>query len=774
MELFRLLGTIAIDNSNANKALDETSEKGKNTESKLGKTFSAIGSGAAKVGKAVATGMAVGATAVAGLATKAIQSYADYEQLVGGVETLFGTRGAKSVEEYATIVGKSVEDVSAEFEMLQKAQAEVMDNADKAYKSAGLSANEYMETVTGIAAALKQSAASELEAAELADQAIIDMSDNANKMGSSMESIQNAYQGFAKQNYTMLDNLKLGYGGTKEEMQRLLKDAEKISGQKFDLSSYADIVEAIHVVQDEMGIAGTTAKEAASTISGSVGMMKSSWQNLMTALSSEEMDVSSYVTSFVNSVSTVGDNILPRINVVLDGIVQLVQQLAPKIIAKIPELVSQLLPSVLSATTSLINALVGVIPELVNALVSAIPAFIEGFVQIFNALVQALPTIMQSLISALPTLLPMLINGLVQMAVTLCTMIPQIIQPIIDNLPMIIISVVDALLSNLPLLIEGCVALVVGIVEALPQIALVLYEAMPSVILSCAEGLLSALPVLLKAWGDIWNSVGTAVAKYVTGIRESAIKGFNLMKERGSETFNKFKNKCSEIFNNIKEKITTSINNAKEKVVSTFSNLKSNAESKIESMRSSVASKFESIKSKIITPIETAKSKIKSIVDTIKGFFSGMKISFPKISMPHFKIKPSGWKIGDLLKGKIPSLSIDWYEKAMNKPMIMTKPTVFGYNAATGQLMGGGEAGSEVVAGTNTLMNMISNAVAMQNEALVYYLQKIIDVLATYFPQVIEALDMDVVLNDGVLVGRLAPAMDLELGKIKTRKDRGR
>ncbi|WP_196304412.1 hypothetical protein, partial [Streptococcus pneumoniae] len=214
-----------------------------------------------------------------------VKNYAEYEQLVGGIETLFGA-GGKSLEEYAQSVGKSVDDVSSEYKRLINAQEDLLNKSKIEYKTAGLSANEYMETATSFSASLIQSVKGDTEkAAKLADQAIIDMSDNANKMGSSMESIQNAYQGFAKQNYTMLDNLKLGFGGTKEEMQRLLDEAGKISGVKYDISSFADITEAIHVMQVKMGIAGTTSKEAASTISGSLGMVKASWENFLTGMS---------------------------------------------------------------------------------------------------------------------------------------------------------------------------------------------------------------------------------------------------------------------------------------------------------------------------------------------------------------------------------------------------------------------------------------------------------------------------------------------------------
>lgn len=232
-------------------------------------------------GKAV-KGIAVGATAVSAslgaIGTAAVKAYSDYEQLIGGVETLFKD-SSDTVRNYA----------------------------DQAYKTAGMSANQYMETVTGFSASLLQSLGNNTKkAAEYGNQAVIDMSDNANKMGTSMESIQNAYQGFAKQNYTMLDNLKLGYGGTKEEMQRLLNDAGKLAGMKFDLSSFADITQAIHVIQTEMGITGTTAEEAATTIQGSLGMVKGAWENLLTGLADPNADISALIDNVINSVETFG------------------------------------------------------------------------------------------------------------------------------------------------------------------------------------------------------------------------------------------------------------------------------------------------------------------------------------------------------------------------------------------------------------------------------------------------------------------------------------
>ena len=281
--------------------------------------------------KAFAAFSTAALTAGAAITKSAVEHYADYEQLVGGVETLFGA-GGQSLEEYAKSVGKSTEDAKKDYDSLMKAQDTVLKNADNAYKTAGLSANEYMETVTGFSAALIKSMGGDTEAAaKKADMAITDMADNANKMGSDISSIQTAYQGFAKQNYTMLDNLKLGYGGTKEEMQRLLEDATKLSGIEYDISSYADIVDAIHVVQTEMGITGTTAKEASETISGSISAAKSAYENLMTGLADENADLDGLIDNMADSILTVVDNVLPRI-----------METAPRIVETVPKLVEGL------------------------------------------------------------------------------------------------------------------------------------------------------------------------------------------------------------------------------------------------------------------------------------------------------------------------------------------------------------------------------------------------------------------------------------------------
>ena len=513
MELFKIFGRIALKGQQETEdGLDSVSGKA----SKVGDVFlKGIGT-IAKWGVATAS---VAATATAALVKSAVTAYSDYEQLVGGVETLFKD-SASEVQKYAA----------------------------NAYQTAGLSANEYMETVTGFSASLLQSLDGDTKAAaEKANVAITDMSDNANKMGTSMESIQNAYQGFAKQNYTMLDNLKLGYGGTKEEMQRLLEDAEKLSCQKFDLSSYADIVDAIHVVQTEMGITGTTAKEAATTIQGSVNMTKAAWQNLVVGIADDTQDFDVLVNNFVESVTTAGNNILPRVEIALKGVGTLVEKLAPIIAKTVPNIVSTTLPSMIKAGTSMIRALLDgllkavpelipcfkdIINQLIEVIVDNLPLIIEAAVTIAGAivsgLVEALPDILtagiqliqslaQGLTNGIPTILSTAITIVSQLASTLIQNVPQIVQTgiqlllglangilqavpqLLQELPGIITQMVENILSCIPMIIECGIELLTSLVDALPQIIQSIVSVLPQIISSIIEALLSHIDEIIQA-----------------------------------------------------------------------------------------------------------------------------------------------------------------------------------------------------------------------------------------------------------------------------------
>lgn len=377
---------------------DEASE---NVETLSGKFKNGLAT-AAKVG-AAAVGAA--ATGIAVLTKNALNNYAEYEQLVGGVDTLFKDSSAK-VQEYAA----------------------------NAYKTAGLSANEYMDTVTSFSASLLQSLGGDTEAAaDMANVAITDMSDNANKMGTDMASIQNAYQGFAKQNYTMLDNLKLGYGGTKEEMQRLIDDANALNAAQgkytnYSIESYADIVSAIHDVQVEMGIYGTTADEASTTIQGSVSSMKAAWVNLLVGIADDNANFKTLTEQFVDSLVTVGENIIPRINIIIQGLTQLITEASQTIIPLAVQILLENLPSIVAAGMDLIIALVSgildnidmlidcvleMVDVIVDKLIDNLPKLIDGGIRLIAALANGLIRAMPNLVSKIPQIISSIVKGLI-------------------------------------------------------------------------------------------------------------------------------------------------------------------------------------------------------------------------------------------------------------------------------------------------------------------------------------------------------------------------
>lgn len=351
LELFKIMGTIALNNQEANSELDETGQKAENAHSKIAGAFSKIGGAAVAAGKVVATGLAAGATAIGAIAKSSLDSYAEYEQLVGGVETLFKDSGAK-----------------------------VMAYASKAYTSAGMSANAYMETVTSFSASLLQGLGGDTDkAADIANRAISDMSDNANKMGTDISMIQNAYQGFAKQNYTMLDNLKLGYGGTQSEMARLINESGvlgntmKVTAETVNQVSFDKIIEAIGVVQDRMGITGTTAREASSTIQGSLAATKAAWQNLKTGFADDTQDLGMLVGNLVDSATTAVKNIVPRLAKILGGISAALPKIMPVIAAQLPVMLQALLPGLIAGAVALAMGLAGMLPDLVYLIFEELP-----------------------------------------------------------------------------------------------------------------------------------------------------------------------------------------------------------------------------------------------------------------------------------------------------------------------------------------------------------------------------------------------------------------
>ena len=425
--------------------------------------------------KAMASAIKAATAALVDLGKQSIMGFAEQEQLIGGVDTLF-----------------------------KESSAQVQQYANEAYKTAGLSANQYMETVTSFSASLLQSLGGDTAAAaQKADQAITDMSDNANKLGTDMTSIQNAYQGFAKQNYTMLDNLKLGYGGTKQEMERLLADAEKFSGIKYDISSYADIVDAIHVVQTEMGITGTTAKEAATTIEGSANAMKSAWSNLLTGMSNENLSLDKLVQNVVDSVGTYADNLLPRL-----------QTMLPRFAEGMTQLVNGLVPYAGPAMEMLLPALVQGVGGLVSGIVQALPAAVEAISAVVPMLVEQLTVLLPQIVSAGVEIIASLASGIGEN-------LPALIPAAVDA----IIEVASGLASNVDKIIIAAGQLIGGLTQGLIEAIPHLVYRLPEIILAITSGLLKGMASIGMVGQQLVEGLFNGIANAASWLYEK-VKGW--------------------------------------------------------------------------------------------------------------------------------------------------------------------------------------------------------------------------------------------------------
>ena len=502
----------------------------KGDDSPFQKVLGKIGSAVNTAVKASAAAVGAASAGVAALGTACINAYADYEQLVGGVETLFKD-SADTIQTYA----------------------------DNAYKTAGLSANEYMETVTSFSASLLQSLDGDTEkAAAAADLAITDMADNANKMGTAMESIQNAYQGFAKQNYAMLDNLKLGYGGTKEEMQRLLADAEKLSGVKYDLSSYADIVEAIHVIQTEMGITGTTAKEASTTIQGSVASMKAAWANLMVGMADDTQNFDMLLSNFIESIGTVADNLLPRIGIVIEGMGKLVAGLAPEIASALPTLTNELLPNLVELGVQSISALVQGIQEngdsLAAGALSIVGTLAEGIAELLPMVADTAASLVVSLADGLTESLPDIIPIAIETISTLVENLTENANTIIDAGIQIILALGEGLIAALPQLIETVPQIVINIANVINDNAPKLVDTALYLITRLAVGLVQAIPTLVANIPKIIEAIVAAFMAFqwlnlgkqlIDGVANGVKKAGESMATAAKNAFSKFKSKIT-------------------------------------------------------------------------------------------------------------------------------------------------------------------------------------------------------------------------------------
>jgi phage-related protein len=708
------------------RAAGET-EKASSKMEKIGGAFKVVG---AAIG---AVAVAAGAAAIK-LGKEVISAYADYEQLVGGVETLF-TDSAQTVQNYAA----------------------------NAFKTAGMSANEYMETVTGFSASLIQSLGGDTaKAAEVADMAITDMADNANKMGSDLSSIQNAYQGFAKGQYNMLDNLKLGYGGTKTEMERLLADAEKFSGIKYDISSYADVAEAIHVIQSEMGITGTTAKEASETISGSIAGMQSAVGNLMAGLGNANADIGLLIGNVVEQFQNVVKNIVPVIeNIVkalppaLAGILQAVGDLLPALLATVVDLFTQVLNTILTLLPELIPAAVDAVMTIVGALIDNLPLLLNAAVQLVLSLAQgigeALPALIPAAIEAVITIvqglidnLPLILEASLQLVLGLTQGILDALPTLIEALPAIIIGIVDFIIGAIPQIIDAGIRLLVSLVEALPEIITAIVEAIPQIIDGLINAILGSIPQLIDAGIRLLVSLIENLPTIITTIVQAIPQIISSLVNAIVGNIDKIIMAGVQLFISLIENLPTIIIEVVKAVPQIIKGL-------IDAFGSFVSS-FGEVGLNLIKGLwEGIKNAASWIKDKVCGFFKDvlggiagfLGIHSPSTMMRDMFGKNMAKGIGVGFEDEMENVS-----KAMQDaiPMSLEGPDM------------------DINAGINAALNGVSGSAASGLD-----IGARLDIMTGLLGQLLEAFNVKVVLNDGTLVGRLAPEIDRNLALLRKR-----
>lgn len=455
--------------------------------SKVEKITGKIGGGLKTAADIGVKAITVASTAIIGLTGLAIKNYAEYEQLVGGVETLFGESADR-----------------------------LMGYAEKAFMTAGMSANEYMSIATSFSASLLQSLEGDTaKAADYADMAMQDMADNANKMGTSIDIIQQSYQSFARGNFAMLDNLKLGFGGIKSEMERLLETANKINAEQgimtdYSIENFSDIVEAIHVVQDEMGITGTTMKEASETITGSLMMTRAAWSNLVTGIADDNADFEQLIDNFVESAGIAANNLLPRIEVALTGVGELIETLFPVIMDRIPSIITNTLPSILASAGSIVMALVD--------------GIIENAPMILETAIELIITLANGIAQALPELVPAIANLILYLVEVITK--PETLSALFDASQAIVIALAEGLIKSIPTLLQAAVKLVAGIVRGIGSALGSIVEAGNNLVTRFADGINDKISTAVTKAKNLASRVVSAVK---SGIGNVVSVGANLV-----------------------------------------------------------------------------------------------------------------------------------------------------------------------------------------------------------------------------------------------------
>lgn len=925
MDIFSLVGKITINYADAVNNIEKVSKSAKDTAETLedvDKKADGAGDSVEDAGQAAKnadSGFTTWKATLANLASTAITKvisgctqlaekmedvtksavghYAEYEQLVGGVETLFKDSSGK-----------------------------LIDYAEKAYKTAGMSSNQYMDTATSFAASLIQGLGGDTaKAVELTNLAITDMSDNANKMGTDIGSIQDAYQGFAKQNYAMLDNLKLGYGGTQSEMIRLINDSG-VLGEKIDSLdnvTFDQMIEAIHKIQDNLGITGTTALEAGTTISGSWSSVQALFENILTKVGSklaptvmgflqqlsdwmETIDWDAFATSVGDALQRVFDWI-QKIDFTtffekgMDGVENFLEKLGgliedvPKIIQTFKDWspliagvaagfvtlkVAMAISSLISAVSTAIGILTGVeetatvaqtglntamlanpavfiisiiaglvvalitlwntndgfreavtnawesVKEAVSTAIEAIKGFFTGLVDsikqaweniktaisekidviketvtnVFTAIADTVSAVWETIKNAVQVAI-MFIGEIISAAFQIITMpwmfiwenckeyiiaawefIKNAVSTALDAISTTISNIWNAIVGFLTPILDGIKNTFTTIWEAIKTAVSTAINNIQTVITTVWNAIVSFLKPILEGikntFTTVWNAIKSTISTVLNAIQTTITNIWNAIKTTVTNVINSIKSVISSVFNAIKSTISSILNSIKSTFTSVWNSIKSTVSNVINGVKSTISSGLNAakstvsnilgaIKEKFSSIFEGAKNIVSNAINRIKSFFN-FSWSLPHLKLPHISISGSF----SLTPPSVPHFGIDWYKKAMDDGMIMNQPTIFGYNAKSNQFLAGGEAGSETVVGTQSLMDMIRVAVNEENASLLEKLDRILTILESYMPFIPQLANLKLVTDTGVLAGELAPAMDEELGKIFDKEGR--
>lgn len=925
MDIFSLVGKITINYADAVNNIEKVSKSAKDTAETLedvDKKADGAGDSVEDAGQAaknadsgfttwkatlanlastaitkVISGCTQLAEKMADVTKSAVGHYAEYEQLVGGVETLFKDSSGK-----------------------------LIDYAEKAYKTAGMSSNQYMNTATSFAASLIQGLGGDTaKAVELTNLAITDMSDNANKMGTDIGSIQDAYQGFAKQNYTMLDNLKLGYGGTQSEMIRLINDSgvlgEKI--ESLDNVTFDQMIEAIHKIQDNLGITGTTALEAGTTISGSWSSVQALFENILTKVGSklaptvmgflqqlsdwmESVDWDAFATSVGDALQRVFDWI-QKIDFTtffekgMDGVENFLEKLGgliedvPKIIQTFKDWspliagvaagfvtlkVAMAISSLISAVSTAIGILTGVeetatvaqtglntamlanpavfiisiiaglvvalitlwntndgfreavtnawesVKEAVSTAIEAIKGFFTGLVDsikqaweniktaisekidaiketvtnVFTAIADTVSAVWETIKNAVQVAI-MFIGEIISAAFQIITMpwmfiwenckeyiiaawefIKNAVSTALDAISTTISNIWNAIVGFLTPILDGIKNTFTTIWEAIKTAVSTAINNIQTVITTVWNAIVSFLKPILEGvkntFTTVWNAIKSTISTVLNAIQTTITNIWNAIKTTVTNVINSIKSVISSVFNAIKSTISSILNSIKSTFTSVWNSIKSTVSNVINGVKSTISSGLNAAKSTVSNVLGAIKEKFSSIfegaknivsnaINRIKSFFN-FSWSLPHLKLPHISISGSF----SLTPPSVPHFGIDWYKKAMDDGMIMNQPTIFGYNAKSNQFLAGGEAGSETVVGTQSLMDMIRIAVNEENASLLEKLDRILTILESYMPFIPQLANLKLVTDTGVLAGELAPAMNEELVRIFDKEGR--